>query len=671
MQFFRNLPIQKKIGWLMLMTCGSALAVAGAAVLVIQLATFRQDFTQDIDVIGQIVCEQCAAAITLKDPRNTEIILRAVRARSLIVEAAVLLPDDSKFAGFGEEAEPTATPVADGIHFARGFLVLNRPIFHGADRVGTLRLVSDYQSGYRQSLRLYGTVLGVVLLLSVVLVLFLSQHLQSLITKPILDLAQTAQQIADKQDYSVRALKSGQDEVGQLTNAFNDMLAKIEREIQERKSTELELANEHELFDALLNNFPDVIYFKDLDSRFVRYSKSFQYLFKVPDLAMIRGKTDADFFTAAHARPSLEDEQTIIRTGKPIIGKLERETHLDGSVTWALSSKMPWRNKQGETIGTFGISKDVTHIKEVENKIESLHKELLLTSRQAGMAEVATGVLHNVGNVLNSVNVSASLLSERLGQFPTQNIIKAADLLRQHRAGLAAFLAEDPKGKVLIGYLETVAEHLANEQKEMIEEVQNLATNVEHIKEIVAMQQNYARLCGVVETLPAAELVEDAIRLNLGAFERHGVVLVRDFHEVPPVTVDKHKVLQILVNLLRNAKYAIDEQDPPKKQLTLRIEPHSADSIRISVCDNGIGIAPENLTRIFGHGFTTRRDGHGFGLHSGALAAKEMGGCLTAASEGLGAGATFCLELPVAQAEPEEEPQNEKGILHAEQLAPT
>jgi PAS domain S-box-containing protein len=669
MHYFRNLPIQRKIGWVMLTTCGSALAVAAAAIFVVQLATFRQSFTQDLEVIGQIISEQTAVAMNLKDAKSAETILGAVRAKPLIVEAEVLLPDGSRFAGFRKAASVVAPPPADGIHFAQRFLVLNRPILRGAVRVGTLRLVSDYQSGYRQSLRLYGTVLGVVLLLSVGLALFLSQRLQGLITQPILELAQTAQQVADKQDYSVRALKSGKDEVGQLTDAFNAMLAKIEREIQDRKLTEIELANEHELLSTLLNNFPDVIYFKDLDSRFVRYSKSFQRLFKVPDPEMIRGKTDADFFTPDHARPALEDEQTIIRTGTPIIGKLERETHLDGSVTWALTSKMPWRNKKGEIIGTLGISKDVTQIKEVENKVESLHKELLLTSHQAGMAEVATGVLHNVGNVLNSVNVSATLLSDRLRGCPAQNIIKALDLVREHQANLAAYLADDPKGKLLPGYLQTLAEHLAGEQKEMMEEFEGLAKNIEHIKEIVAMQQNYARLCGVVETLPAAELVEDAIRLNLGAFERHGITVVRDFRPVPPVTVDKHKVLQILVNLLRNAKYALDEQGPPEKRLTLRIEPRGPERIGISICDNGIGIAPENLTRIFGHGFTTRRDGHGFGLHSGALAAKQMGGELTAASDGLGAGATFCLELPVPQPEPEG-PQHENGHVHANQLAP-
>jgi len=146
--------------------------------------------------------------------------------------------------------------------------------------------------------------------------------------------------------------------------------------------------------------------------------------------------------------------------------------------------------------------------------------------------------------------------------------------------------------------------------------------------------------------------------MNLGAFERHGIRIERQYSEVPPVLADRHKVLQILVNLMRNAKYAIDEFRPADKRLALGIHV-SAGGVTISLQDNGIGIPPENLTRIFGHGFTTKRDGHGFGLHSGALAAQEMGGRLTAQSEGVGKGATFCLELPVAPVPADQKNKNE------------
>jgi C4-dicarboxylate-specific signal transduction histidine kinase len=160
------------------------------------------------------------------------------------------------------------------------------------------------------------------------------------------------------------------------------------------------------------------------------------------------------------------------------------------------------------------------------------------------------------------------------------------------------------------------------------------------------MQQSYSKVYGVAETLPVVDLLEDALRINAGAFNRHDVNVVRDYQARPAITVEKHKVLQILVNVMRNAKYACDESGRTDKQMRVRTT-NGDGRVKIAVIDNGVGILPENLTRIFAHGFTTRKDGHGFGLHSGALAAKELNGSLTANSDGPGKGATFVLELPI------------------------
>lgn len=230
------------------------------------------------------------------------------------------------------------------------------------------------------------------------------------------------------------------------------------------------------------------------------------------------------------------------------------------------------------------------------------------------------------------------------------NLGKALALIREHRDDLGLFLAQDAKGRLLPDYLENLAEHLLQEHAQQVREVQSLARSLEHLKEIVTVQQSYARKCGVLETLSPAELVEDALRMNWAAFERHGVTIVREFAQTPPLTVDKHKVLQILVNLIRNAKYALDELGQPEKVLTLGICAKDAQTLEISIRDNGIGIAPENLGRVFELGFTTRREGHGFGLHGGSLAASELGGRLAAHSGGVGQGARFCLELPFARA---------------------
>jgi len=306
----------------------------------------------------------------------------------------------------------------------------------------------------------------------------------------------------------------------------------------------------------------------------------------------------------------------------------------------------PLRDTQGTIFAQLGVTRDITQRKQAGAELEKVHKELLEASRQAGMAEVATGVLHNVGNVLNSVNISSSLLANNLRKSKIANLSKVAALVSEHETDLSAFVTNDPRGKQLPGYLTALAEHLAGEQAAALEELALLQKNIEHIKDIVAMQQSYATVAGVAETLDVTELVEDALRMSSSALARHDVHVVKDFGEPAPILVEKHKVLQILVNLVRNAKHACEGSSRQEKRMTIRVS-NGEGRIRIAVKDNGVGIPRENLTRIFAHGFTTKKDGHGFGLHSGALAARELGGSLSVQSEGADQGATFILELPL------------------------
>lgn len=315
---------------------------------------------------------------------------------------------------------------------------------------------------------------------------------------------------------------------------------------------------------------------------------------------------------------------------------------------------------------TADLQQEVRERIETQAKLEESHKQLIELSRQAGMAEVATGVLHNVGNVLNSVSVSATVVCDRLRQSEVDDLQRAASMLGGKNGRLAQFLTDDPKGKLLPEFLAKSSELLVAERNQLAAEMEGVVRHIEHIKEIVAMQQTYAKVFGVMEPVPPAELVQDALQMNESAFQRHGVRLVQQFEDsVPAVLVDRHKVLQILMNLLRNAKYAMDEQAPAEKRLEIQVRRTPGGNVAIVVRDNGIGIAPDNLTRIFGHGFTTKKDGHGFGLHSGALAARQMNGSLTVQSEGKGMGATFTLELPVAPSVNDQQCANPKAMAEA------
>lgn len=296
---------------------------------------------------------------------------------------------------------------------------------------------------------------------------------------------------------------------------------------------------------------------------------------------------------------------------------------------------------------------------QMAQSLEDTQRQLLAAARQAGMAEIATNVLHNIGNVLNSVNVSAGVLGSQVRASKAAGLARAVELIDEHAADLGSFFSRDEKGKRLPEYLRKLAEALASEQQILLEEIGQLGKSVDHIKDIVATQQAYAGSSRMIEPVRIRDLVDDALRMNAGSLVRHDVTVVKDVDDLPPLPLDRHRVLQILVNLISNAKQAMDAPTGALHRATphrMTLRAAMADGaeggcLRICVADEGEGIPAENLARIFNHGFTTRKNGHGFGLHSCALAAREMGGTLAAHSDGPGRGATFTLLLPIQPAE--------------------
>ncbi|QRK14150.1 HAMP domain-containing protein [Archangium violaceum] len=290
-------------------------------------------------------------------------------------------------------------------------------------------------------------------------------------------------------------------------------------------------------------------------------------------------------------------------------------------------------------------------VEERTRELRDIHHQLVQTARRAGMAEIATNVLHNVGNVLTSVYTSAQLAKERMEEMRLEHVGRVATLLRENQEDLTGFVTRDERGQHVLPFLGKLGQNLVDERKEIVSLLDDVGRYTEHIGDIVKVQQNFARTPRVHEPVQLAELVEDALRINSAGLARHQVKVVRQLEPLPPVPTDKHKTLMILVNLISNAKYALDAVAPDERCLTVRLTRTGANRVQIEIHDNGKGIAPEMLTRIFQYGFTTREDGHGFGLHSSAIAAQELGGALTARSEGPGRGATFTLEMPYLAAQ--------------------
>lgn len=292
------------------------------------------------------------------------------------------------------------------------------------------------------------------------------------------------------------------------------------------------------------------------------------------------------------------------------------------------------------------LKKEINEHKRTQTDLEEAQERLIETAHKAGMAEVAADVLHNVGNVLNSINVTTTLITKQVVNSEVSNLGKLAELINNHMGDIGKYITEDPKGKHVPVYLTEVSKCLIKEQADITDKLRILAKNVEHIKEIVSTQQSYAKISAIEVQTDIVQLIDDAIYINSAGLERHKTKLIRQLDTLPEIQTNKQKILQILVNLINNAKYAVSGNGKEEKEITIKLYQHSEDSFRIEVSDNGVGISRENLTKIFNHGFTTKTNGHGFGLHSGALAAKEMGGSLIVHSDGLGQGATFIVELP-------------------------
>lgn len=280
-------------------------------------------------------------------------------------------------------------------------------------------------------------------------------------------------------------------------------------------------------------------------------------------------------------------------------------------------------------------------------ELRETHVQLLEVSRRAGMADIANGVLHNIGNVLNSLNISANLIDERVRDFKFSSLQRAIELLKQNEDELAEFLLKSDQGKLLPRYLHKLSENMKDDQRNVLSEVESLASNVEHIKDIVRAQQSHAGAFGVMEQLNPVSLFEDAIYFVHDSFCKHNVEILKTYEAVSPIEIEKSKAIQIIVNLIKNAKESVLENSSDTKQVTLSLR-QVGENVCFQVTDSGIGIASDQLTTIFSNGYTTKKEGHGFGLHASATAAVELGGKLTVHSDGVGKGATFTLMLPAS-----------------------
>ncbi len=289
---------------------------------------------------------------------------------------------------------------------------------------------------------------------------------------------------------------------------------------------------------------------------------------------------------------------------------------------------------------------NITDRKIAEKELDMTNKKLIEVSRLAGKAEIATDVMHNVGNALNSVNINADVMGARINKIKTPVLNKVAHLLSENKDAIAEYLTQDEKGKMIPNVVIQFAEYLTKEQEILKDEVKSNKEKIDHIINIISMQQSFAKNVLVKEFHTSNDLMDSSIDMNMTALERHDISIIRDYEETFEFKTDKHKVLQILINLINNSKDAFIDNLQLDKKIICGIR-KVENMVEFSIKDNGSGITKENINKIFNHGFTTKKTGHGFGLHNSANNATQLGGNLEMKSDGIGKGATFTLKIPL------------------------
>jgi PAS domain S-box-containing protein len=441
-------------------------------------------------------------------------------------------------------------------------------------------------------------------------------------------------------EYQIVA-KNGQSRQLEISGVLiGDKVLALFIDVTERRQAEAALRRREQEYKTLAEHSPDLI---------ARFDRQLRHLYVSPLILAITGREPTEFIGKTNRElgfdPALVTQwetavQQVFATGQEQQIEFTLPTP-DGQLQYFESRLAPEFGPTDAVDSVLGVTRDITVRNRAAAEREALQQQLMDASRLAGMTEVATGVLHNVGNVLNSVNVSVHLISDNLRASRVANLGKTVQLLRENRP--AHPTESDNRSQRLFDYLAALADHLQDEQRLLYSEAQAVAEKIEHIKRIVSRQQAYTVSREMNEPIAPTQLIDDALTMNIA--DHHVITIVREYEPLPLQLLDKHKLLQIVANLVRNAKEALKEQGSAERRLIARLL-HGDQRFQIEIADNGIGIAPEHLSRVFEFGFTTKAEGHGFGLHISANLARELGGELRCRSAGLGQGAVFTLDLP-------------------------
>ncbi|WP_165482047.1 CHASE4 domain-containing protein [Legionella beliardensis] len=496
---------------------------------------------------------------------------------------------------------------------------------------------------YQYSLESINFFLLLLFIISIIVLSTLGLIIYTIIIKRIEEFNKQITTISELKNYSQRINISGHDELNSMSNQVNALLKVIEAShhaLEERILTIGKINKELQKLEAenrhIIANAPEPIIITDSQSTIKLINNAAELTFHCSLDDMRNQKID-----------DVLQLKIIDKHGKEKLGKMS-ESFFEEAKELIVSYKdksMPIELKASRhDKNTIYILRDITERKKHEQELMNLNQKLVMLSREAGRAEVSTMLLHNIGNMLNTILVTLTLLQDELSKSKLNNLEKIGALLQEHEHDLPSFLTEDQKGKKLPIYIVGLANLWPTERVKIIEQLRTMNISIDEIILVIKHSQHNA--VSIVEVINIAELIDEVIKNHTNELQKFNITIKRNFSKVPLAYQDRFKILSILHNLVANAIEALTQREQALRFIEFKIESKD-NQVLIKVIDNGIGIDPKNLISIFLFRFTTKPDGKGMGLHSSSILAQEIGATLTAYSAGIGQGTTLTLTLPI------------------------
>lgn len=418
----------------------------------------------------------------------------------------------------------------------------------------------------------------------------------------------------------------------------------MKKNVKELAALKEDLEREKYYLDSLMDNMPDSIYFKDPESKMIRVSKYMADRFGgiVDDLI---GKSDFDFQDESHARKAYMDEQEIQKTRQPKIDYIEKEIKKDGSESWVSTTKMPLLNGKGEVVGTFGMSRDVTHVKVLEQQQNAAMMEKAMAQ---GKYEIASEVMHDIGNAVVGFGSYLTQIRRLQNEDNPDNLKNLAVFFEKQRAVLVAGLGET-KADAVIKLLESMAQAQKNNQEDITKSIAEQLNIVANIQEILNIQRQYVSGYESQERKPVnmRNVINDSLAMLYASLDKRAIAVSLNIPaELPIIKGDRTKLMQVLLNILRNSIDAIDINSP-EKNISVNAFTNE-DQLVLQIKDNGKGFDEHTANQLFGKGFTTKPSSSGMGLYNSKAILESHEGIIAITSEGEGKGTLVTMELKLS-----------------------